>query len=787
LARVTIHANSQRMRRRIGAALGARGVRLLPRMRLVSDLAQDLILADLPPLAPPLRRRLQLNQLIAALIGKEPDIAPASAVQDLTESLFALMEEMDSEGVEPHRIADLDVSAHSEHWARSRTFLNILVPFFAGSAARGSAARQRLAARRLAELWDALPSRDPVIVAGSTASRGAISVFMEAVARLPNGAVVLPGFDFDLPAPVWAAMDDVLTSEDHPQFRFLRLAERLGVTPADVKRWADLPPADPARNRVISLALRPAPVTDQWLTEGVHLPDLPTALAQVSLIEAASPRDEAQAIALILRKAVDRGQKAALITPDRLLTRRVTAALDRWALRPDDSAGRPLVLSAPGRFLRHLADARCEKLTAARLLVLLKHPMVMSGGGRGPHLLLTRELELQLRRHGPVFPTAADLHRFATGRDDQALAWAALLGPGLDDLSRDAGRLPLAEHVARHRALAETWARGLADSGSGELWLEAAGRDCLAILQQIEAEAGYGGDPTATEYRDLFAALLAEGAVQDTAPAHPVQILGAREARECGADLVILAGLNEGSWPSIPTPDPWLNRAMRKEAGLLLPERQIGLSAHDFQQAAGAPEVIFSRARRSDEAETVPARWLNRLTNLIGGLPAAGGVTALAEMRARGKVWLDLTARLDQPGLTERADPRLRPPSAPGSPGRSPSRPDFPDRDRDADPRPLCDLCPAGSGSGCAGTSQFRTRCRRPGHAVSHGAGTFRPRPTPGRGPFRRQGPSVVDRRADAGGRHAVSCSSLVVDGPVRSLGRTASGRRPPRGRDFGG
>jgi ATP-dependent helicase/nuclease subunit B len=33
----------------------------------------------------------------------------------------------------------------------------------------------------------------------------------------------------------------------------------------------------------------------------------------------------------------------------------VAAALDRWGIVPDDSAGKPLALSAPGRLLRQVA------------------------------------------------------------------------------------------------------------------------------------------------------------------------------------------------------------------------------------------------------------------------------------------------------------------------------------------------------------------------------------------------------------------------------------------------
>jgi ATP-dependent helicase/nuclease subunit B len=133
---------------------------------------------------------------------------------------------------------------------------------------------------------------------------------------------------------------------------------------------------------------------------------------------------------------------------------------------------------------------------------------------------------------------------------------------------------------------------------------------------------------------------MAGDEVREPLAADPrVMIWGTLEARARSADLVILGGLTEGTWPAVPAPDPWLNRPLRMQAGLRLPERQIGLSAHDFQIAAAAPRVVLSRALRSTDAETVPSRWLNRLLNLTAGL--SGGRAALAEARARGQVWLD--------------------------------------------------------------------------------------------------------------------------------------------------
>lgn len=664
MGRVTVYLNSTRMRRRVADILTETGACVLPRLRLVTDLGADFILPGLPPEVPKLRRKLQLTVLIGNLLERLPDLAPRAAIPDLAESLLALLGEMQVEGVDPEQISGLDVSDFSAYWERTRTFLSIVAPFFSNAEELDSDGRQRQLATHLAELWTAAPPAHPIIVAGSTGSRGTTAVFMQAVAQLPQGAVVLPGVDRDMPRPVWDRLDDALTAEDHPQFRFRRFAERMGLHPADILPWTREEPPNPDRNRVISLALRPAPVTDQWLTEGSDLPDLVPALADLTLIEAKTQRAEALALALILRDAAETGRRTALITPDRVLTRQVTAALSRWNILPDDSAGIPLNQSAPGRFLRQVARLFCQRLGSDRLLGVLKNPLASSSAARGDHLLLTRNLELTLREKGPVFPTGADLRAWASGQKHSlARDWAEALAGVIDELAGP-DRLPLADHLDRLRRTAERLARGPLVEGSGELWERAAGAEALAFMTELAAEASHGGELTPGEFSDLFDALIAGRDVREALTPHPtISIWGTIEARVQGAELVLLAGLNDGIWPSLAPPDPWLNRKMRQKAGLLLPERRIGLAAHDFQQAIAAPKVVLSRSLRDAEAETVPSRWLNRLINLISGLPDRRGPEALESMRARGRIWLDHAAALDRVPRSTGAD--LRPAQRP--------------------------------------------------------------------------------------------------------------------------
>jgi ATP-dependent helicase/nuclease subunit B len=664
LAKVTLILNTQRMRRRVIECFQARGARLLPRIMLVTEVA---VLASQPLPKPisPLRRRLELSVLLDGLLATGTTHFPRTALYDLADSLATLMEEMQGEGVTPERIAALDVANHSAHWARTQAFLGIVSAALQGEAPDAEALlRQTVTA--LAEAWAARPPTHPVILAGSTASRGTTALLLQAVARLPKGAVVLPGFDFDMPPHAWSSMDDALTAEDHPQYRFRRVMDLLSTGPETIQRWTTTAPPNSGRNRLISLSLRPAPITDQWLAEGPNLPDLPPVTEAVTLIEAPSERSEALAIALILRHAAEQGTRAALISPDRNLTRRVTAALDRWGIRPDDSAGRPLALSAPGRLMRQVAALFGQRLTGDALLALLKHPLAFSGPGRGPHLILTREFELHLRRKGPAFPDAESLTDWAVSSGiKKAQDWASIIASTLCG-HETAPRMPLSAFVARHLQVSETLARGFADAGSGGLWEKAAGEEALKAFGELQSEAEVGGDLTPADYAGVFHGVLQRHEVRETETVHPgIMMWGTLESRVQGADLVILAGLNDGTWPAQPPPDPWLNRAMRKEAGLLLPERKIGLSAHDFQQAIGAKSVVLSRARRGPEAETVPSRWLNRLTNLMEGLPSRQGPQALQAMRARGNRWLSLASAYDQAPDAETAKrPSPRPPVA---------------------------------------------------------------------------------------------------------------------------
>ena len=140
--------------------------------------------------------------------------------------------------------------------------------------------------------------------------------------------------------------------------------------------------------------------------------------------------------------------------------------------------------------------------------------------------------------------------------------------------------------VAAHIEAAERLAATDTEAGSARLWREAAGETAARFCHELIDAAGDFPPLPGRHYPALFEALAAGVVVRPAYGRHPrLAIWGLVEARLQQADLVVLGGLNEGTWPGPAAHDPWMSRQMRREFGIAVPERAIGIAAHDFAQA----------------------------------------------------------------------------------------------------------------------------------------------------------------------------------------------------------
>ena len=635
---------------------------LLPRMQAIGDVDEEEMLLDplhgndlleLPPAITDLRRRLLLLHLIAHRRGMDPaQSAP------LAGELADLLDRLQTEDVPLAALEDLVPGDLAAHWQETLEFLNLLAePWQALLAAEGCmdpAERRNVLLRTQADRWRQSPPADPIIVAGSTGSIPATAALIAVVAHLPQGAVVLPGLDVFADQETWDAVD-----QSHAQFGLRHLLQQIGADRSAVKPWQD-DSAEPPRHRLLREALRPTETTEHWR----RLPPMPAeAVAGLLRVDCADPIEEAGVIALCLRQALETpGRTAALITPDRGLARRVAAELKRWRIAVDDSAGLPLAATPPGSLLRLTAEMLVSALDPIDLLASLKHPLARGGLNPGALRAAARDMDRHaLRGPRPALGFEGLAAAVAAARHMPPRAKAILdelTSHGVEALSL-CGRaeVHLVDLLAAHVRFAEWLATD--QTGQCHLWAGDAGEAAMRFIADLLAAAVGLPVMAGAGYATLLHSLMAGQVVRPAYGLHPrLHIWGPLEARLQQADLVLLGGLNEASWPAGAEADAWLSRPMAARLGLAAPERRIGLAAHDFAQAACAKEVILTRAAKVEGTPTVPSRWLLRLEQVLQA-------TGLALDRNTPEALRGWCAQMDDAGPPRPVEaPECRPPVA---------------------------------------------------------------------------------------------------------------------------
>lgn len=691
IARVTILVPTRRAARDLERTffdVSGRNGLLLPRISPLGDIDEELfefpefpassIDAASPSAISPIGHDLIMMDLIGewARINPQERLAeeilssPRQAIT-LATSLAEFLDSLETEDIDPARIADLYGIESARHREAILGFLalvreklpaRLLERRLLGPKARRSLLLRREAARLAENLtpW-------PVIAAGSTGSIPAARELLAAIAGLPNGAVVLPGLDTRMDEESWPEL-----GPQHPQFIMKQFLEDNSLPRDEVALMPGC--SEGKRGWLASEIMRPAATSEKWLpivkSQGESIGQ---ALENLYAVETRHVSEEASAISLILRKALETpGKTASLVTPDRELARRVKQQLENWNIGIDDSAGEPLIRFGGAAFLNLLIDAAVGGHAPEKLLALFKHDLCRFGFDDDTSRQAVDVIELSVFRTNFITPCLVDLANAVTAARKSAglnphahpaikrkaeTGWAAAAGYAdrasacLKSLT-EAGEQGFGEHL-------ETLLRCCELAAGSAFWDGEHGEILRLLLDDLKKEAG-----TIASCSLATAATLVQHYISITPfrakskPRTRLAILGLLEARLSRPDLVILGGLNEGRWPAPADPGPWLNRPMRTALGMQQPERDIGQTAHDFAQALGCKEVYLTWSRRVGDAPAIPSRWILRLRMLV----KAAGLTNWFE--AAGG-WQSLAARLDDPVAVIPCErPRPRPPTS---------------------------------------------------------------------------------------------------------------------------
>ena len=630
---------------------------LLPRIVPLGDVEDDspdmLSMPEIdslcPPAIDPLKRQLTLARLLRGftLGGMAP--TPPQTIM-LADSLGRLLDALSNADANPAQLRELLPERFSVHWQDIIALLTILIDRWPMILEEGgvidAADRRNRLLRLRCDIWRDQRPQDLIIIAGSTGTFASTRELIGCVVDLPNGHVVLPGLD-DAAGDDWQHIRD---DAGHPQHQLSVLLDSLDMVPGDVLAWPHTVgegAQSSVRRALMRQAFKPAALTADWRQLGSTHPDLGRdALAGLTVLEAPNRATEANIIALAMREVLEEPEKtAALITPDRQLAEAVIAALQRWGIDADDSAGRPLSECGAGGFLMLLVRMIAEDFAPLSALGFLKHPRAAGGMAPADFRKKVRDLERKIWRGYRPAPgidgilsclePGSDLHVFVDQHIAVPLAdLCAIWTNAVPTLSILAGALGgAAERMASCRQLED----GRIDEadGAARAWWGDDGRAAADLLGAMVAQGGSFEADTAS-FPHILKTLMDGKTVRPSWPAHPrLSILGPVEARMQSADRLIIGGFNEGNWPPRPETDPWMNAEMRQSAGLLPHNWRSGLSAHDVWMAVCTPDVIVTRALRDGDVVTTPSRWLQRLEAVLAALQITDALDRGDVLKAR--------------------------------------------------------------------------------------------------------------------------------------------------------
>ena len=573
-------------------------------------------------------------------------MAPAPAMK-LASSLCMLIDQMQRAGTPLSAIRDVLPDELSVHWQEILKFLTILFDYWPSILfERGQidpVARQQKLLQAQLDFWTSYPPNSPIILAGSTGSLPMTRAFMKVISRLPMGAVIFPGIELEIDDTDWRAIEQ---DPVHPLHQIAHSMFELELPLSDVRYWYVTQEMQNKlacpRQILIREVMRPASRTSQWRRLAVDQSALsPSSLQGLKVMSVTDSFQEAELIAGLMRQVLETPNKTAmLITPDRMLARKVQVALMRWNIPVDDSAGSSLILSSPARFLASIIRVVQEDASPHALRAFFKHPFATAGLLRAEFTHLANLFEEQILR-GPLPQKNWESWTLIVAKRPKLKNfWETCLlpafkplcdafkaiNPSLDTLAK--ALMQTTQYLCKLPEVPADLDTEINDRKKNDaplhIYSDFAGTVLLELLSDM-IRFGSNYPIAASEFYNTFCVLCKEEVVRTPYNQHPrLKILGTIEARMQRADTVILGGLNEGVWPPFAQRDMWINNASRTQLGL--PDRhwRIALSAHDFMMAVASPEVLITRSVVTDGAPTQISRWLARLDAVV----AAAGLSS---------------------------------------------------------------------------------------------------------------------------------------------------------------
>ncbi|MCL2473752.1 MAG: PD-(D/E)XK nuclease family protein [Alphaproteobacteria bacterium] len=582
----------------------------------IDDYEHDNTDIDIKPAISDIQRQIILTRLIKKAYK---DVTVEQALLS-GQSLSAFIDSCLISSTDLQKIASkiandetLKIAGLSRHSEKNLTFLKIIGDSWQDILSEegyiDKIQRHNLITEHKIKSWKNSGSKNPIIIAGSTGSIPGTARLMSAAAALENGLVILPGLDTELDVSFDRTVSDKI-DETHPQYNMIKLLHSMSITDLTSIPKISYTSQNTARQRLLRAAFLPANMTDEWSRLQKETKD-----DGLSFFKFENKYQEALGISIKIKETLASSEKTVmLVTNDRTLSKLVSEILKRWDIKIEDTKPPDLNSTQVGDFLLLVSRALKKTETTLDWLAILKHPLYVCENDE--HILAYELSQREYKHHSDD-----EAYTKTNAMSDKGNVCKALIAEMKEKYGFDINtRLSLKEIFEKHIELAEKLAN------AKTLWDTEEGQQIKEIFDSKYAK--HIDNISIDDYASLLKTFFAAAAIKNNAAKdyNPrLMIAGTFEARCLNADVIILGGLNEGSFPLSTPANPWLSFSMQKKYGLASPDIRIGLGAHDFYTLASFKQVIMTRACSEDSVPSVESRFTRMLTTVMNALGSVSG------------------------------------------------------------------------------------------------------------------------------------------------------------------
>ena len=556
--------------------------------------------ARLPPVITTSRRRLLLGALIEKFQYADHAI-PFDQALRWSANLMDLLDQMRTYDIDLKTLqTNITLTSQAEHWEKIQKFLTLVSDHWDSILEEESCIEAVTWQKKLMEIQGSILEKNkppsPIMVAGSLGTIPSTLGLMEVISRLPNGIVILPGFQ--------KGLEKEALSPHHPQFFLYRLLSHLGISTEDVKQLEPTPqnPSGLFLEKIFECSL-PKNVSNPFLINNIEY------------VEASNQGEEARLIALAIRQALEEGKKKILcVSADQNLLSRISVELELWDLSVCPQHGSDLSDTDMGSFL-HLATLWFSSTFQPTIIAaIFNHPFCKN---KKEHWSLF-ERHILRTWTGVVSISTLDhiVGRSQKNLDSEKFCQLQVFYTSFrGHLSSAEGPHTLGHYLSKIESLI-SWLLET-DKKTEELFLQLSPEYGL-MFQNLWADLKKSSTLEVTnpsKLSDIFLTLLKGQQVSiNSSSNEKIFLMSPAEARFMESDFRILAGINEGVWPAQVSVDPFFSSSIRRTLNLPSLECRFGQSAHDFLSYLCAPgNLLITRSLQVGGVSSIPSRFLSHL------------------------------------------------------------------------------------------------------------------------------------------------------------------------------